>query len=54
MASSRLPVETPVKRNRLTTIYRHWPGPIFYRRLMTSEPLDPHRVGDLIDMVLGP
>ena len=29
-------------------------GPIFYRRLMTSEPLDPHRVGDLIDMVLGP
>jgi len=20
---------------------------------MTSEPLDPHRVGDLIDMVLG-
>jgi TetR/AcrR family transcriptional regulator, regulator of autoinduction and epiphytic fitness len=29
-------------------------GPIFYRRLMTSEPLEPHRVGDLIDMVLGP
>jgi AcrR family transcriptional regulator len=29
-------------------------GPIFYRRLMTSEPLDPHRAGDLIDMVLGP
>ena len=29
-------------------------GPIFYQRLMTSEPLDPHRVGDLIDMVLGP
>ena len=29
-------------------------GPIFYRRLMTSEPLDPHRVGDLIDLVLGP
>ncbi|HEX4256626.1 MAG TPA: TetR/AcrR family transcriptional regulator [Streptosporangiaceae bacterium] len=29
-------------------------GPIFYRRLMTSEPFDPHRVGDLIDMVLGP
>jgi TetR/AcrR family transcriptional regulator, regulator of autoinduction and epiphytic fitness len=29
-------------------------GPIFYQRLMTSEPLDPHRVSDLIDMVLGP
>ena len=29
-------------------------GPIFYRRLMTSEPLDPRRIGDLIDMVLGP
>jgi TetR/AcrR family transcriptional regulator of autoinduction and epiphytic fitness len=29
-------------------------GPIFYGRLMTSEPLDPHRIGDLIDMVLGP
>jgi TetR/AcrR family transcriptional regulator of autoinduction and epiphytic fitness len=29
-------------------------GPIFYQRLMTSEPLDPRRVGDLIDMVLGP
>jgi TetR/AcrR family transcriptional regulator of autoinduction and epiphytic fitness len=28
-------------------------GPIFYRRLMTSEPFDPHQVGDLIDMVLG-
>jgi AcrR family transcriptional regulator len=28
-------------------------GPIFYRRLMTSEPFDPHHVGDLIDMVLG-
>jgi TetR/AcrR family transcriptional regulator, regulator of autoinduction and epiphytic fitness len=29
-------------------------GPIFYRRLMTSEPFDPHRVGDLIDMMLSP
>jgi TetR/AcrR family transcriptional regulator of autoinduction and epiphytic fitness len=29
-------------------------GPIFYQRLMTSEPFDPNRVGDLIDMVLGP
>ena len=29
-------------------------GPVFYRRLMTSEPFDPRRVGDLIDMVLGP
>jgi TetR/AcrR family transcriptional regulator of autoinduction and epiphytic fitness len=29
-------------------------GPIFYQRLMTSEPLDPSRVGDLIDLVLGP
>jgi TetR/AcrR family transcriptional regulator, regulator of autoinduction and epiphytic fitness len=29
-------------------------GPIFYQRLMTSEPFDPHRAGDLIDMVLGP
>jgi TetR/AcrR family transcriptional regulator of autoinduction and epiphytic fitness len=28
-------------------------GPIFYRRLMTGEPFDPHHVGDLIDMVLG-
>ncbi len=29
-------------------------GPIFYQRLMTSEPFDPNRVTDLIDMVLGP
>jgi TetR/AcrR family transcriptional regulator of autoinduction and epiphytic fitness len=29
-------------------------GPIFYQRLMTSEPFDPNRVHDLIDMVLGP
>src|SRR5215470_11062672 len=29
-------------------------GPIFYRRLMTSDPFDPHRVDDLIDMVLSP
>jgi AcrR family transcriptional regulator len=28
-------------------------GPIFYQRLMTSEPFDPGRVGDLIDTVLG-
>lgn len=28
-------------------------GPIFYQRLMTSEPFDPARVGDLIDLVLG-
>jgi len=28
-------------------------GPIFYQRLMTSDPLDPNRVGELIDMVLG-
>lgn len=28
-------------------------GPIFYRRLMTSEPFDPRHVGDLIDTVLG-
>jgi TetR/AcrR family transcriptional regulator, regulator of autoinduction and epiphytic fitness len=29
-------------------------GPIFYRRLMTSEPLDPGRAGDLVDTVFGP
>jgi TetR/AcrR family transcriptional regulator, regulator of autoinduction and epiphytic fitness len=29
-------------------------GPIFYQRLMTSEPFHPQRIGDLIDMVLGP
>jgi TetR/AcrR family transcriptional regulator, regulator of autoinduction and epiphytic fitness len=29
-------------------------GPIFYQRLMTSESFDPGRVGELIDMVLGP
>ena len=28
-------------------------GPIFYRRLMTSEPFDPGHVEDLIDMILG-
>jgi TetR/AcrR family transcriptional regulator, regulator of autoinduction and epiphytic fitness len=28
-------------------------GPIFYRRLMTSEPYDPRHVGALIDTVLG-
>jgi AcrR family transcriptional regulator len=28
-------------------------GPIFYQRLMTSEPFDPGRVGELIDTVLG-
>ena len=29
-------------------------GPIFYQRLMTSEPFDPSRVSDLIELVLGP
>lgn len=29
-------------------------GSIFYGRLMTSESFDSHRLGDLIDMVLGP
>jgi TetR/AcrR family transcriptional regulator, regulator of autoinduction and epiphytic fitness len=29
-------------------------GPIFYQRLMTSQPLNSNRVDDLIDMVLGP
>lgn len=29
-------------------------GPIFYRRLMTSDPFDPNRIADLIDMLLGP
>jgi TetR/AcrR family transcriptional regulator, regulator of autoinduction and epiphytic fitness len=28
-------------------------GAIFYRRLMTGEPLEPERVGELIDLVLG-
>lgn len=28
-------------------------GPIFYQRLMTSEPFDPARVGELIDTILG-
>jgi TetR/AcrR family transcriptional regulator, regulator of autoinduction and epiphytic fitness len=28
-------------------------GPIFYQRLLTSEPFDPDRVGELIAMVLG-
>jgi TetR/AcrR family transcriptional regulator, regulator of autoinduction and epiphytic fitness len=28
-------------------------GPIFYQRLMTSEPFDPAHVSDLIDLVLG-
>jgi TetR/AcrR family transcriptional regulator of autoinduction and epiphytic fitness len=28
-------------------------GPIFYQRLLTSEPFDPGRVGALITMVLG-
>jgi TetR/AcrR family transcriptional regulator, regulator of autoinduction and epiphytic fitness len=28
-------------------------GPIFYRRLMTSDPFDPDHVGDLIDMIVG-
>ena len=29
-------------------------GPIFYQRLLTSEPFDPSRASELIDMVLGP
>ena len=29
-------------------------GPIFYRRLMTGQPFEPARVGELIDTVLGP
>lgn len=28
-------------------------GPIFYQRLMTSEPFDPDHVEDLIDMIVG-
>lgn len=28
-------------------------GPIFYRRLMSGEPFDPGRAGELVDMVLG-
>jgi hypothetical protein len=28
-------------------------GPIFYRRLMTSEPFDPGQMEDLIDMIVG-
>jgi TetR/AcrR family transcriptional regulator, regulator of autoinduction and epiphytic fitness len=29
-------------------------GPIFYRRLMTSEPFDPARASALVDTVFGP
>jgi TetR/AcrR family transcriptional regulator of autoinduction and epiphytic fitness len=29
-------------------------GPIFYRRLMSGQPFDPARAGELVDMVLGP
>jgi AcrR family transcriptional regulator len=29
-------------------------GPIFYRRLMSSEPFDPGRARELVDTVLGP
>jgi AcrR family transcriptional regulator len=29
-------------------------GPIFYRRLMTGEPFDPARSGELVALVLGP
>jgi AcrR family transcriptional regulator len=29
-------------------------GPIFYRRLMTSEPFDPGRASELVDTVFGP
>ena len=28
-------------------------GPIFYRRLMSGEPFDPDRAGELVDTVLG-
>jgi TetR/AcrR family transcriptional regulator of autoinduction and epiphytic fitness len=28
-------------------------GPIFYRRLMSSEPFEPGRAGELVDTVLG-
>jgi AcrR family transcriptional regulator len=28
-------------------------GPIFYRRLMSGQPFDPHRAGQLVDTVLG-
>jgi len=29
-------------------------GPIFYRRLMSGDPFDPARAGDLVATVLGP
>jgi AcrR family transcriptional regulator len=29
-------------------------GPVFYRRLLTAEPLDPARVEELVTTVLGP
>lgn len=29
-------------------------GPIFYERLMTPTPFDPARVGEIVDLVLGP
>jgi TetR/AcrR family transcriptional regulator of autoinduction and epiphytic fitness len=29
-------------------------GVLFYRRLMSSQPFDPERAGELIDTVLGP
>jgi hypothetical protein len=29
-------------------------GPIIYRRLMTGEPFEPDRTGDLVETVLGP
>lgn len=28
-------------------------GPIFYRRLMSSQPFDPAQAGELVDLVLG-
>lgn len=28
-------------------------GAIFYRRLMTGEPLPPHRAGELVELILG-
>ena len=29
-------------------------GVIFYRRLMTGEPLDPDSAGEVVEMILGP
>ena len=29
-------------------------GPLFYRRLMSPDPFPPERVGEIVDLVLGP